>query len=317
MTKSTLFTLAAIVAVPLIANGQTDKTPPSQKAPAAGQTKTADMPHVLKVQNAERLIGMDVENLQGEKLGQIEDMVFYPNGKVAYVVMSTGGVLGVGDKLHAVPYGLIADQARSAAIADRDDQDEIILSIDKERLKAAPGFDKSNWPSSANTTVFDDVDRFYERERSALGRPVEASARTAGMLIFRASELDGKNVENPQGEKLGDIKHVVIDPSNGRIVYVALSVGGFLGMGDRVVAVPWEAIKTMRTDDDKEKLVLDASKDHLKAAPEYMASEARWREMSDPVYVEKVYVYYKVSPYWHTTGAESRPERNTGETKKN
>jgi sporulation protein YlmC with PRC-barrel domain len=89
-----------------------------------------------------QLIGMDVKNPQGEKLGDIQDVVIdFTEGKVAYCVLSTGGGILTQEKLHAVP--LRAFQASS-------DGNHLILNADKDKLSKAEGFSKEVWPSPSN-----------------------------------------------------------------------------------------------------------------------------------------------------------------------
>lgn len=269
----------------------------------------------LAVFNAEEVIGAKVYNAQNEELGKIDDIAVYSNGQIAYGVLSYGGVLGVGDKLFAIPWSLVR-----ASHKPEDNTVRLAVNVDKERLKSAPGFDKKNWPTTAaNYGVFDDTDKYYDAERRTAdadrkmnGGVVEASAaRTPNTIVWRVSELRGKNVENSTGDKLGDIKNVYVDPTYGRINYVAVSVGGFLGIGDRIVAVPWDAIKTSRVD-DKEKLTLNTTKEQLEKAPQYKIDKGQMREMVDPVYIGKVYTFYSVRPYWNdamTTPTGEKPEK--------
>jgi len=255
------------------------------------------------VYNAGEVIGAKVFNDQGEELGKIDDVAIYGNGQIAYAVLSYGGVLGVGDKLFALPWSLL----RAKHQGDESNL-RIAINIDKDRLKNAPGFDKGKWPSGTDCAVLDTTDKYYaaecrtaEAERKTAGQAVEASARTPATVVMRVTKLDGRNVENAAGDKLGDIKTVYIDPVYGRVNYVALSVGGFLGIGDRVVAVPWDAIKTSFTD-DKEKLTLNATKEQLEKAPQYLSDKAKAKDMVDPVWIGTVYSYYTVRPYWTEMG---------------
>ena len=66
-------------------------------------------------------------------------------------------------------------------------------------------------------------------------------AKTYG-LVLSASSLKGDNVVNHQGEDLGKIEEIMIDLDRGRIAFAVLSFGGFLGMGDKLFAIPWEAL---------------------------------------------------------------------------
>ena len=107
------------------------------------------------VMAADTLEGDDVVNAQGEKLGDIKSiMIDVPSGRVAYAVLSSGGFLGIGEKLFAIPW--------SALTLDADNKC-FILNIDKERLKNAPGFDKDHWPSMADLRWATEVHSYYQR----------------------------------------------------------------------------------------------------------------------------------------------------------
>lgn len=93
---------------------------------------------VSDINKASKLIGMQVRNTKNENLGKISDLVVdQKSGKVAYVALSIGGVLGVGDKLVAVPF---------EAFTPNPGQDGLVLNIEKQRLQQAPGFSQNNWP---------------------------------------------------------------------------------------------------------------------------------------------------------------------------
>jgi len=107
-------------------------------------------PHVMA---ADTLEGDDVVNMQGENLGEIEDiMIDVPSGRVAYAVLSFGGVMGIGDKLFAIPWSALTLDA---------DRECFVLDVDKDKLKNAPGFDKDHWPSMADRTWGEQVHTFY------------------------------------------------------------------------------------------------------------------------------------------------------------
>jgi sporulation protein YlmC with PRC-barrel domain len=271
---------------------------------------------------ASDVVGMKVQSTTGEDIGKIEDVVVNPGGEVAYAVLSFGGFMGMGDKLFAVPWNVLQtkdkDVAEKGAAADTSKgsgdtknsgdmsnagrkHQRIVLPIDKERLKSAPGFDKDHWPAMANLDWARDVDAFYRNDRSATSRPIDAANRTASPAILKYSDLKGFNVETPTGDKLGDIKELAID-MDGRISYAAISVGGFLGMGDRVVAVPWDALKVTREGDkaDKKKITLATTKDRLEQAPVFKKDTQD--QMCDPAWIGRVYEFYSVRPYWSTTG---------------
>ena len=97
--------------------------------------------------------GETVVNPQGETLGEIEEiMLDVRGGRIAYAVLSVGGLLGIGEKYFAVPWH---------AITMDTDNKRFILDVDKERLKNAPGFDRDHWPSMADRRWAGDVHTYY------------------------------------------------------------------------------------------------------------------------------------------------------------
>jgi sporulation protein YlmC with PRC-barrel domain len=106
---------------------------------------------------ATKLIGADVENSQGENLGDITDVVLDRTGRIEYAVLSFGGFLGLGEKYFAVPWAAL----RAEAGQRPGDRERYILNMDKERLKNAPGFDKNNWPDMADRSWAAQIYAFY------------------------------------------------------------------------------------------------------------------------------------------------------------
>lgn len=112
--------------------------------------------HTTQALSASSITGTDVVNLQGENLGHIEDvMIDLTTGRILYAVLSFGGILGIGDKLFAVPF-----QAFTINQAD----ETFMLDMDKERLENAPGFDKDDWPATSDTRFNTRVYEYYQIE---------------------------------------------------------------------------------------------------------------------------------------------------------
>jgi sporulation protein YlmC with PRC-barrel domain len=86
------------------------------------------------------------------------------------------------------------------------------------------------------------------------------------------------HVRNTAGEDLGKIKDLVIDVNSGKVIYAALDFGGFLGVGDKLFAVPWHSLQVKGTDKDQY-LVLDATKERLKQAPGF--DKNHWPDMAN------------------------------------
>ena len=106
-----------------------------------------------RVLAASTLAGDKVRNSAGEDLGKVDEiMIDIPSGRVAYAVLSFGGVLRMGNKLFAVPW---------SALRVDEDEKVFILDADKKMLESAPGFDKDNWPDMADTEWGSEVFRHY------------------------------------------------------------------------------------------------------------------------------------------------------------
>jgi sporulation protein YlmC with PRC-barrel domain len=113
------------------------------------------------------------------------------------------------------------------------------------------------------------------------------------MPILSTSTLSGDNVVNLEGEDLGSIQDFMVDTENGRVVYAVLSFGGFLGFGDKLFAVPLDA---MRVDTANHRLMLDVDKARLEDAPGF--DKDNWPASSDRSFVEDVYSHYGLPSYY-------------------
>ena len=104
---------------------------------------------------ASSVIGTSVVDTKDESLGDIKEIVIDPStGRVAYAVVSFGGFLSLGEKLFAIPF---------SAFKYNEAENEYVLDVPKDRLKAAPGFDAGHWPSLAEEKWNRDVHTYYER----------------------------------------------------------------------------------------------------------------------------------------------------------
>jgi sporulation protein YlmC with PRC-barrel domain len=132
-----------------------------------------------------------------------------------------------------------------------------------------------------------------------------AKAANGAFTIVVKKSILGAKVINPSREVLGTIEDLVLDARDNRIAYAILSFGGFLGLGDRHFAIPWEAL----TIDLSQKVaVLDIDKDRLRNAPGF--EKDNWPDMADPAWGSQVYRHYGYEPYWEgAAGLSNRPPR--------
>ena len=132
-----------------------------------------------------------------------------------------------------------------------------------------------------------------ERQKEAIERTQESNKSM--QQVSRASKIIGTKVKNPNDENLGDIKDLVIDPESGQVVYGVVSFGGVLGMGDKLFAIPWDAL---RWNPDKKYYVLDLDKDTLKKAPGF--DKKHWPDTSNKW--ERLREELNQFPFYHPKG---------------
>lgn len=122
---------------------------------------------------------------------------------------------------------------------------------------------------------------------------VEPRMARESSIVKANKEVVGRKVINLQGEDLGKVEEVMIDSVPGRVAYAVLSFGGFLGMGDKLFAVPWEALNYSPSQDA---FVINVEKNVLKSAPGF--DKNNWPNMTDTRWRSEVYNYYGARPYW-------------------
>jgi sporulation protein YlmC with PRC-barrel domain len=111
--------------------------------------------------------------------------------------------------------------------------------------------------------------------------------------VLGASTLEGDEVRNSAGEKLGKVDEIMIDIPSGRVAYAVLSFGGALGLGNKLFALPWEIL---RVDEDEKCFILDVNKETLKSAPGF--DKDNWPDMADHTWASGIFEHYNASPYW-------------------
>jgi len=114
-----------------------------------------------------------------------------------------------------------------------------------------------------------------------------------GPCVMSCANLAGDTVIDARGEDLGQLDHVMIDVATGRIAYGVLARGGVFGIGERLFAIPWDALTL---DSERKCFVLDVDRDRLERAPGF--DRDHWPAMADGEWAERVHRHYGVSPYW-------------------
>ncbi len=111
-----------------------------------------------------------------------------------------------------------------------------------------------------------------------------ATADGPGPDVMASATLDGNKVLSTDGEEVGKVKDIMLDVRGGRIAYVVLSSGGFLGIGDRLFAIPWNVLTL---DTDRECFVLNVSSQRIKDAPGF--DKDNWPSMADTAWATSIH----------------------------
>jgi sporulation protein YlmC with PRC-barrel domain len=272
--------LAAVIGS-LAASASAQTPPPATSTPATSAHATMPAP---AGSDAANLIGRSVTNRSNETIGKVESVYLSPTGKVDSLIVGVGGFLGVGERYARLHW-------KDLQVSDNGDK--VVLDMSKDQLKAmAPYKYKSdavrghvfsdrgvvkedNRAAAADArattgaAAADNHDRAMTDNRADKGAFVGTEStgdfNAKGDLSFNA--LVGTKVKNDNKDTVGSIEDVYLDAS-GQIQTVVLSVGGFLGLGAKDVAVKWSDLKQGR--DGKSVLITtNLSKDDLKALPDY------------------------------------------------
>jgi sporulation protein YlmC with PRC-barrel domain len=257
-----------------LAFAQTQPSQPAQPRSQAPERRAADQSRdqlskglPAGMVKASDLVGKTVENQNGDNLGKIEDLLIDPKASRAdFVIFQPGSKFFSGPEASrtapATPGATTgaANESRSA----RDDYyavpasffsesgKKLTLSGDRDKIMGAPHFAKDKWPDLADAKWREEADKHYG-----------LSAKAGTDKLVRAHDLLNKNVRNPQNENLGKIEDLVLELKSGRVHYAVLEAGGFLGVGDKLFAVPLSAFTASP---DGKDYVAQASKDQLKNA---------------------------------------------------
>ena len=240
----------------------------SHESPRAGDAGVVSQPTGA---DANKLIGRSIKNAQDETIGKVEFVYIDKDGKVDSVIVGVGGFLGMGE--------------REVKLAWKDLKisqggEKVTVNMTKDQLKAMAPYKYSDtkWrghafndtgiysPGANPTAAATPADRNGAPHQTASNSTVSTGDFNANGQIA-GSALIGAKVHNTNNDTIGSVEDIYID-NNGAIQTVVVSVGGFLGMGTKDVAVKWSDIKYGH-DGKSLMLTTNWTKDSLKAMPDY------------------------------------------------
>lgn len=135
--------------------------------------------------------------------------------------------------------------------------------VDREQQSSQPDQDASQSSASAS--------QGKQKDQQSSGMQKSGNMEAAATGGMQASNLIGAEVKTTGDEEVGEVKDLVID-STGQVTSIVVSVGGFLGMGEKEVAIDWNQVTKAGEFDDQD-LRIDMTRENLEAAPEYEEQE--------------------------------------------
>jgi sporulation protein YlmC with PRC-barrel domain len=108
-----------------------------------------------------------------------------------------------------------------------------------------------------------------------------------------ATTLIGDRVVNLAGQDIGRIEELMVDVTTGRVAYAVLSFGGFLGIGNKLFALPWSALTV---DETHKRFVVNVTRESLEKMPGF--DKDHWPDLNDLEYAKGVYHHWGATPHW-------------------
>ena len=128
----------------------------------------------------------------------------------------------------------------------------------------------------------------FARDRTSNGDAAGPEVRKGpGPELMSADTLVGNDVYNIKDEHIGGIKEIMLDTRSGKVAYAVLSFKAFLSTGEKLFAVPWNALKL---DTEHKRFTLNVDKDRLKDAPGF--DKSHWPNMADQTWQKEIHAYY-------------------------
>jgi sporulation protein YlmC with PRC-barrel domain len=236
--------LALALALPAAAHAQVTQQQAQETHQQDAQLR-AERQDAHSVLRADRIMGQTVRDRNDNRVGRIDDLAFdTQEKKVAYAVVTRGGMWGIGGEQVAIAWDEV-----------RPDQAARVVRIEEQRVAQARRIDRGQtWP----TTIGEG--------------PVGTAGAAPEHRMLPLSNIIGMDVHNRQGERLGRIDEIVLN-RDGSVNYAVIAHGGFLGIGDNHVAVPWDRLTL---DAERQGAVMDTTREQLEHAPRFDYRSDSW-----------------------------------------
>jgi sporulation protein YlmC with PRC-barrel domain len=289
MIRNLLATTALATLIATAAYAQQD--PAASTAPAETTQPAASTDKAARVVKADgylatNMIGENVYNGTGDdavSIGDVNDLVIAHDGKVKAVVVGVGGFLGIGERNVAVEFSQLS-------WAEKNGDRWLVYPATKEQLEALPAFDRKPYdpavaanepvaPAATDTTAQAPAAAPAATDQEAADKPAATDTTTTAAIDksslkevpsgeLKTEELTGTTVYGANDENIGEISDIVLT-QDGKVDAVIIDVGGFLGIGEKPVAVGFDKLSFMTDKSGNKYLYTTFTKEQLDAQTAY------------------------------------------------
>jgi sporulation protein YlmC with PRC-barrel domain len=266
---------------------------------AVGTPTTGTANENRAIVRAEDLIGSQVVDKNGDPVGTILDVLVDTSGTIRYVVMDVAAYLTAHGGTAGTTTGAATPEPKATSATGAttgtsmglaDDNTVLVMMADVNALRSGAirvdkglldqtGFIVNVSGASTGTGAATPAPKGTTTTGGAAATPATGAGTTAGGSLgqlnglIRAGRFSDFKLMNKQDETLGDVRDLLLDVRQGMVDYSVVDFGGFLGVGEQTVAVPWDRITVQPKGAGDANLVLDVSKDTLQNAPTLKLSD--------------------------------------------
>lgn len=235
---------------------------------------------------ASNIIGSDVQGADQADLGDIEDLVVDArNGDIRYAIVSFGGFLGLGEDYFVVPLEQLTLDPYLSSFS---------TALTEQSLEGAPHFTADSWPNFNDPNWDADFRAFWQREGITATTALTTTESMTGSdatnraaMNLRATALWDYAVVDANGNDIADVDDLVVDFFNSRATFMVVGIGGFLDIGEKEVALPFDY---PQVDVANRQVLLDVDQATVEAAPEF--DPALWNDIANEQWLDDATQYW-------------------------
>ncbi|HEX6384349.1 MAG TPA: PRC-barrel domain-containing protein, partial [Anaerolineae bacterium] len=167
------------------------------------------------------LVGLDITNDFDDQVAEVSDVLIDAQGMIRFIIFDAGGFLGIGERTTAVDWSLFE-------VTPQDTGGVTVVFVG--------GLDELETAPEVDAAVLAEPDLVLDAVQLGLSEELDGLIQVSEFEDF---DLLDYNLVNLQGEDLGEIEELVLDLVQGRVTYAIAEIGGFLGLGENSIAIPW------------------------------------------------------------------------------